>query len=139
MLDDLFVDSGETLRAGDFHVPGADGNVLDRNGKEFSVGAVVRVCVEGTKTFQIPSKGCGVFDENKNFVPQSEEPDFERRSLVLPVGLRGIVSKVYDDRTISANYPIQVKFETGGNTEEGYDVPVTFTMHFMAHELECVN
>ena len=138
VTDDLFVDSGETVRAGDFHIPGADDNVLDPNGKEFTVGAVVRVCVEGTKTFQIPAKGCGSYDDDKKFVPQKEEPKKEKKSLKLPVGLRGTVAKVYDEREISANYPIQVKFEPGKNTEEGYDSPVGFLMHFMAHELECV-
>ena len=138
MTGDLFVDSAETVRAGDFHVPGAEENLQDPNGKEYTVGATVRVGVEGLKFFQIPPKGAGHYDDNKNFVQQREEPENEKKSLKLPVGMRGTVTKVYDEREISANLPIQVKFEPGKNTEEGYDPPVAFVMHFMAHELECV-
>ena len=137
---DLFVDTAApTVRAGDFHVPGASDNVQDPNGKEFTAGAVVRVCVEGLKTFQISPKGLGYYDDDKNFVLETVEPETEKGSLKLPVGLRGTITKVYDDREISANYPVQVKFEPGVNTEEGYDPPVVFAMHFMAHELECVS
>jgi len=139
VADDLFVDTAETLRAGDFHVPGADDNVQDPNGVEFTVGAVVRVCVEGLKTFQIGPKGLGFYDDDKNFVLETATPETEKGSLKLPVGLRGIVTKVYDEREISANYPILVKFEPGANTEEGYDSPVVFAMHFMPHELECIS
>lgn len=138
VADDLFVDSAETVRAGDFHVPGADDNVQDPNGVEFTVGAVVRVCVEGLKTFQIGPKGLGYYDDDKNFVSTAEAKT-EKGSLKLPVGLRGTVTKVYDEREISANYPIQVKFEPGSNTEEGYDSPVVFAMHFLPNELECVS
>ena len=137
---DLFIDTAApTLRAGDFHVPGASDNVQDANGNEFTVGAVVRVCVEGLKTFQISPKGLGYYDDEKNFVLETVEPDTEKGSLKLPIGLRGTVTKVYDEREISANYPVQVKFEPSVNTEEGYDPPVVFLMHFMAHELECVS
>jgi len=138
VTDDLFMDTGETVRAGDFHVPGADDNVLDPNGKEFTVGAVVRVCVDGLKTFQIPPKGLGYYDDDKKFVLETMEPQTEKGSLKLPIGLRGTVAKVYDEREISANFPIQVKFEPGSNTDEGYDSPVVFVMHFKPDELECV-
>lgn len=137
---DLFVDTVETLRtAGDFHVPGASTNVQDRNGNEFTVGAVVRVCVEGLKTFQISPKGLGYYDDDKNFVLETVEPEKEKGSLKLPVGLQGTVTKVYGEGDISANYSIQVKFEPGVNTGEGFDPPVVFLMHFMTHELECAS
>jgi hypothetical protein len=110
----------------------------DANGKAISLGIIVRVVKEGLKACQVPPKGKGSFDSDKNFVPMPEDSPRALRSLKLPVGIRGVVTKVYDERQIGANFPIQVKFVPGENTDEGYDPPVSFLMHFLANEIECV-
>jgi hypothetical protein len=111
----------------------------DSCGKEITLGAVVRVSTEGLFFFQIAPKAQGSYDEEKQFVPLApEEATTATTNLILPVGLRGIVTKVYDMDVISANYPVQVKFQPGVNVEEGYEAPVRFLMHFLPEELECV-
>lgn len=111
--------------------------VEDQNGKAFEVGAIVRVVTE-SKAYQVPVKGFGSFNEDKEFVAAPEDAPRGTKNLVLPVGMRGVVTKVYDIDDISANFPIQVKFMPGKNTEEGYDPPVAFIMHFDTFEIECV-
>ena len=110
----------------------------DKNGKTIQVGVVVRVAVEGLKAYQVPIKGQGSFSAAKEFVPAAENSPRGTKNLLLPVGIRGVVSKVYDYDDISANFPVQVKFLPGKNTEEGYDPPVAFIMHFLTDEIECV-
>lgn len=114
--------------------------VLDKNGKAIQEGSVVRLAVENIKALQVPASGYGAFNEKKEFVPAPADGKRETKGLVLPVGLRGVVSKVYVKGSLSANFPIQVKFapgEKGGNTDEGYDSPVAFVMHFGPNEVEC--
>lgn len=108
-------------------------SIQDANGQEFTKGSVVRVAVEGLKAFQIPPKGQGSYNQDKEFVAGDGT-----RFLAVPVGLRGTVTKVYDTDTVSANLPVQVKFKPDENTDEGYAAPVAFSMHFMEHEVECV-
>jgi hypothetical protein len=136
MVGDLFTDMAVTVGSPDYHIAGktAVGDVvLDKNGKEFTKGGVVRVCVDGLKAFQINAKGQGTFDAKKAFVL-----DATKKFLVLPIGLRGTIMRVYDESVVSANLPIQVKFVNGEHTEEGYDTPTSFLMHFMPNEVECV-
>lgn len=104
-----------------------------------SVGIIVRVAKEGLKAYQVPPKGKGSFDrDDKKFVPIPEDAPRGMRNLQLPVGIRGVVTKVYgEQQIISANFPIQVKFVPGENTDEGYDPPVPFLMHFLSNEIEC--
>jgi len=111
----------------------------DEQGRDFAVGATVRVAKEGLRAFQIQPKGFGHFDATNTFVPNddSSQPN-GLKSLLLPVGLRGTVTKVYDADDVCANFPIQVKFEPGKGTEEGYDPPAPFLMHFLTDELEAV-
>lgn len=114
---------------------------FDKNGKEFAENQTVRVVVDGLKAYQVPPKGRGSFDEaTKAFVA-----DAKLKYLVLPVGLRGVVNKVYDTESISANFPIRVKFEpsvaattTTTTEEEGYSVPVPLVMHFSPQEIEII-
>lgn len=110
----------------------------DKNGDSISVGCVVRVAAENLKAYQVPAKGYGKFNENKEFVPATAGGERETKSLLLPVGLRGVVAKVYNVEAVSSNFPIQVKFTPGENTDEGYDPPVAFLMHFGSREVECV-
>ena len=106
---------------------------FDKNGQEFVEGQVVRVCKEGLKAYQVPPKSKGTFDAT-TFVPDDSLPYF-----VIPVGLRGVVTRVYDTEAISANFPIRVKFEPDELTDEGYNPPVSFLMHFLPAEIEIVS
>lgn len=114
-----------------FATSSASAAIKDANGKEFKVGSLVRVAKEGLKAFQVPPKGLGYFDADKSFVAATS------KYLVVPVGLRGLVTKVYDVDEVSANFPIQVKFEPGAYVDEGYDPPLQFLMHFTPEEVEC--
>eukprot|EP00527_Entomoneis_sp_CCMP2396_P006139 CAMPEP_0198143950 /NCGR_PEP_ID=MMETSP1443-20131203/11964_1 /TAXON_ID=186043 /ORGANISM="Entomoneis sp., Strain CCMP2396" /LENGTH=195 /DNA_ID=CAMNT_0043807259 /DNA_START=211 /DNA_END=798 /DNA_ORIENTATION=- len=105
----------------------------DANGMEFAVGNVARVCKKNVKAYQVPKSGKGSFNKNKEFVP-----DEESKYLILPVGLRGIITKLYNVEEVSANFPILVKFVPGELTDEGYSTPVKCLMHFSPNEVECV-
>jgi hypothetical protein len=112
--------------------------VFDKNGKRIVVGDVVRITVDGLKQFQIPTKGFGSFDSQKNFVKDESTDKSIKKYFALPIGLRGVVIKVYNIDEVSANFPVQVRFESGKHIEEGYDPPSPFTMHFMTNEIECL-
>lgn len=105
--------------------------VLDAQGKEFAPQSVVRIVSDGLKAFQVSAKGRGRF-EGGSFVAHDEP------YLSLPVGLRGIVTKVYDVDHVSANFPVQVKFVPGEHVDGGLDTPVPFLMHFLPNEIEIV-
>lgn len=104
----------------------------------FIVGAVVRIA-KSVKAYQVSPKGFGSYDDDKNFVPlQKSATDRASKNLQVPVGFRGVVTKVYNSGDLSANFPVQVKFEPGKHTEEGYDPPVLFLFHLSQRELELV-
>ncbi|KAL7581215.1 hypothetical protein ACA910_005998 [Epithemia clementina (nom. ined.)] len=108
--------------------------LVDDNGKEFVVGGIARVAVAKIKAYQVSQLGRGRYDESsKAFVA-----DEKLKYLILPVGLRGTITKTYDVDEISANFPIQVKFVPEEHTDEGYSAPVPFVMHFRPDEVECV-
>lgn len=104
----------------------------------FEVGAVVRIVAKGLKAYQVQPKAYGSFDSDKKFVPAPKDGDRTTQSLVLPVGLRGVVSKIYDNEDVSANFPIQVKFVPGEHVDEGFDTPVRFLSHFSPEEIDVV-
>jgi hypothetical protein len=116
--------------------------VKDKSGNVFQVGGIVRIVRENLKAYQVPPKGYGSFDSDKKFVPILSEndapPSRSKKNLVLPVGMRGTITKIYERKDISANLPVQVKFTPGENLDEGYDPPVPFSMHFQPMEVECV-
>jgi hypothetical protein len=137
--NDLFADLSVTIRTDVAHnnIPTiVDNQVFDKNGREFSVDGLVRVCVNGLKAYQVNGKGQGSYNELKEFVPDTS--DEKKKCLLLPEGLRGRVVKVYDEDVVSANLPIVVLFTPGKDTEEGYDAPTAFRMHFTPQELEFV-
>jgi len=106
---------------------------LDSNGNEIIIGCVIRVKVN-LKAFHLSAKGRGSFDlETKEFMQ-----DKSTKYLSIPPGLRGIATRVYDKNDSEANKPILVKFTPGENVEEGFDSPVTFSMHFESKEVERV-
>jgi hypothetical protein len=108
----------------------------NKNGEELTVGCVVQISVPDLRAFQVPSKGYGHFEDG-TFVPLVIESSTPRasKSLVLPVGMRGIVTKVYDpDGTLSVNLPVQVKFVP--DAYPGANPPISFLMHFETNEIE---
>jgi hypothetical protein len=112
--------------------------VNDKNGTPIEVGCVVRVAKE-MEAYQVPAKGRGSYNERKEFVPIEKEASRARQNLLLPEGIRGVVIKTYNSEDISANFPVKVQFTPGENTDEGYDPPVAFIMHFDPSEIECVS
>jgi hypothetical protein len=140
MNNDLFTDVSVPIRTGGVHasvIPVMkDHRVLDKNGVEFTVDSIVRVSVGGLKAYQVNSKGQGSYNDKKEFVPDAS--DSKKKCLFLPIGLRGVVRKVYDEDVVSSNLPILVLFTPGENKEEGYDAPTKFLMHFTQSEVEVV-
>jgi hypothetical protein len=111
-------------------------SIVDKNGKEISEGMIIRVA-QATKAYQVPSTARGNFDENKQFVPSVDSEKF--KYLVVPEGMCGIVTKVYVQVNLSANYKVQVKFAPGEDYNKcGFDPPLQFLMHFSGKEVECV-
>ena len=140
LKNDLFADISVPIRTDGVHtsvIPTIKGNqVLDQKGNEFRVDSVVRVSTDGLKAYHVSSKGQGSYNDKKEFVPDSS--DSKKKCLLVPIGLRGVVKKVYDEDVISSNLPILVLFTPGENTEEGYDAPTRFLMHFTPFEVEVV-
>jgi hypothetical protein len=116
-------------------------SIKDSKGNDLKTGSVVMVTAEGLKAHQVSTKGHGTFVDG-NFVPTIDDDGLPkgRRYFELPVGICGAVTKVYDVDDISANFPIQVKFQPGKyNEETGFDPPVAFLMHFSISEVELVS
>lgn len=118
--------------------------INDKNGNPIEVGSVIRVAKQ-MKAYQVPAKARGSYDMvTKEFIPiDSTTATVSRKdqNLVLPIGIRGVVVKVYrqsDESDLSANFPIKVQFTPGTNidNDDGYDPPVAFSMHFDPMEIE---
>uniref|UniRef100_A0A7S2A786 Ferredoxin thioredoxin reductase alpha chain domain-containing protein n=1 Tax=Trieres chinensis TaxID=1514140 RepID=A0A7S2A786_TRICV len=111
---------------------------VDSNGTELAEGQIVRVIV-AMKAFHVPKKDRGKFDpETKAFVPAETDKKRGDNCLEVPVGMRGVVTRVYDTNDISASHPVLVKFAPGEHSGDGYDPPATFLMHFRSKEVEVV-
>ena len=117
--------------AEDFTIPDKEGNAIGK-------GSVVKVIAPDLKAYQVSPKGFGSFAESGEFVPAEPSSDRGTKSLKLPIGLTGVVTKVYDESKISSNLPIQVKFVPGAYPDAEFDPPVPFLMHFKADEVEWV-
>mmetsp|Transcript_10606 Transcript_10606/g.17562 ORF Transcript_10606/g.17562 Transcript_10606/m.17562 type:complete len:164 (-) Transcript_10606:1025-1516(-) len=110
----------------------------DSKGNDVQVGTIVKIVAEGLKAYQVSGKGFGLYEDGK-FVPAAEGVERGLKNLALPVGMTGIVNKVYNVDEVSANHPIQAKFQPGKyNDESGLDPPVKFLMHFDLKEIEAV-
>ena len=83
--------------------------VEDRQGNTIGVGSVIRIAVDKLKAYQVPAKGQGLFNDNKEFVPAPQDSPRGSRNLVLPVGLRGEVTKIYDVEQISSKLSSRVE------------------------------
>lgn len=124
--------SAEPLTSKDHAIEG-------KNGKTIAVGSIVRVTASNLKAYQVPVAARGTFNEDKEFVPAPEGATRAFQNLLVPVGMRGVVTKITNKAaSLSANFPIQVKFSPGENVDEGYDTPVSFVMHFGVNEVEAV-
>lgn len=113
------------MTADDFSLP-------DCNDNPIKVGSTVKVVAKGLQAHQVPAKAYGSYDSDGNFVPSDTA-----KTLELPVGLMGRVTKLYNNEEVSANYPIQVKFEVSENEQE-LNPPVPFVMHFVPKEVELI-
>ena len=110
-----------------------------KNGKTISVGSIVRVATNNLKAYQVPAAARGTFDDDKKFVPAPEGSTRAFQNLQVPAGMRGVVIKITNKAaSLSANFPIQVKFSPGEHVDEGYDTPVSFVMHFGVNEVEVI-
>eukprot|EP00591_Stephanopyxis_turris_P004502 CAMPEP_0195524276 /NCGR_PEP_ID=MMETSP0794_2-20130614/23996_1 /TAXON_ID=515487 /ORGANISM="Stephanopyxis turris, Strain CCMP 815" /LENGTH=136 /DNA_ID=CAMNT_0040654457 /DNA_START=305 /DNA_END=715 /DNA_ORIENTATION=+ len=130
------VDAADTVDT-DKGTPDA-AKLFDAKGNELVVGSVVQVMTP-LKAFHVTKKGYGMFDENKVFVHAGENSDRGSSCLSIPVGMCGVVTRVYDTDNLDACQPVLVKFVPGENTGNGYDPPVRFTMHFTSTEVELVD
>jgi hypothetical protein len=124
----------------------------DSTSSWFAVGDVVEVVQPDLRSYQVPAAGRGRYN-NKSATTTDDNnnkalvfcPDSSLKYLILPVGLRGKVEKVYDPNSaLSANLPIRVSFvkakddaatDIDGDTPQP---PVDFQMHFAASELALV-
>jgi hypothetical protein len=84
-----------------------DTSILDKNGNDIVEGTVIRLIKE-RKAYQVPAKAYGSYDVEKKFVPAQENCPRKERNLLLPVGMKGVVIKIYTSETLSPNFPIQV-------------------------------
>ena len=79
-----------------------------------------------------------LFVATKEFIPAPEDAERKDKCLVLPVGMRGVVNRVYDVEDLGPQHPIVVIFTPGENNDEGFEPPMKFVMHFETYELEVV-
>ncbi len=119
-------------------------SIVDKNNVEFIEGCIIQTCVE-IRAYQVARKAYGSFDgDDKSFVPLEGDVDdissVPRKDccLVLPEGIRGHVTRVYDIDEFDASSPILVKFQVDEGLGSEYIPPVTFLMHFQRNEVEVV-
>jgi hypothetical protein len=103
----------------------------DVNDNVITVGCVVKVIAENLKAYHVPPGGYGKFQGGKF------HPDPLQKFMAIPVGLKGVVTKVYNVQDISAQTPIQVKFEPNDDDDE-IQSPMVFQMHFHTYEVQVV-
>lgn len=124
----------------------------DVNGQTFIPGCTVAVITDMINAHSVPKTSYGTFHSTTGeFIPRDDNDNTatdvkntrKTACLVLPIGLRGTVERVYDANTWDRARPIVVKFSMGyDRTEEDgglrYNIPKEFRMHFDATELEIV-
>jgi hypothetical protein len=110
----------------------------DPNGNVFLLHSTVKIITPNIKAHHVASKGFGTFSEDsKTFTPASENAERKDKCLVLPLGLMGKVTQIYDSGDSDSSLPLQVKFTPGQSG--AYDVPVAFTMHLDTTEVEVIS
>ena len=112
--------------------------IVDKNSIAFVEGCTIQT-TKSIKAFQVAASGRGSFD-GSTFVPLEETDDTPRndKCLIMPVGFRGTVTRVYDVDEFDANHPIIAKFMKGDAMGGEFEPPITFLMHFDENEVEVV-
>lgn len=108
----------------------------DSQGKEIVEGSTVQVSAAGLQAFHVNKKAHGSFNDEGQFVPTVDAKKRKDKALILPIGMRGVVTRIYDIDEISSNLPVRVVFEP--NDDEKWSPPLKFIMHFDTNEIECV-
>ena len=118
---------------------------VDANGKTFSPGVTVAIAPNTKVTaYHVPKAAYGSFDPNtREFIP-AEESNLSRgtRCLILPEGMRGEVTKVYNVNEWDRAHPILVEFKEGSDRagiDGGFILPKSFSMHLSASEIVVVD
>ena len=119
---------------------------VDVHGKIFSSGVTVSIAPNTKVTaYHVPKSAYGSFDpDTREFVPV-EESNLSRgtRCLILPEGMRGEVTKVYNVNEWDRAHPILVQFKEGsdrvGGIDNGFILPKSFSMHLSANEIVVVD
>mmetsp|Transcript_14775 Transcript_14775/g.21105 ORF Transcript_14775/g.21105 Transcript_14775/m.21105 type:complete len:189 (+) Transcript_14775:110-676(+) len=111
---------------------------LDKNGNEFLPGSSVKL-VSSMNAFHVNPKSYGRFDPiTKTFIPVAANAERKEKCLVIPEGMIGSITMVYNEHEFDANLPIKVKFSKKPEENGGYILPLSFLMHFETHEVEVV-
>lgn len=112
--------------------------IVDKNSIAFVEGCTIQT-TKSIKAFQVAASGRGSFD-GSTFVPLEETDDTPRadKCLIMPVGFRGTVTRVYDVDEFDAIHPIIAKFMKGDAMGGEFEPPFTFLMHFDENEVEVV-
>lgn len=133
----------------------------DINNQIFTPGCTVSIVTDTINAHSVPKSSYGSFHlTTGEFIPRHDENDNtdvggggtttttrKTACLVLPIGLRGIVERVYDANTWDRARPIVVKFnmgydrevqEDGVTTPRRFNIPKEFRMHFDATELKII-
>eukprot|EP00979_Chaetoceros_neogracilis_P011259 scaffold2727_cov275-Chaetoceros_neogracile.AAC.30 len=104
--------------------------LVDGNGVKFTKDGTVQT-TKLMKAYQSRKKGYGSY-EGTTFVPLDMEKEGgvtrADKCFVIPMGLRGIVSKVYDLDEFDASQPIVAKFIAGDSMGGEYEPPITNTV-----------
>ena len=114
----------------------------DVNGNIISLGSIVQITKANIKAYSVPKDIHGSFNPTTNkFIPQDiTKKSRKTNCLILPIGLRGKVSKIYNTNEWDRTHPIMVKFNAGDDREEEdnglFHIPKAFMMHFDADEIE---
>jgi len=107
------------------------------NGKEISVGSLIAIASTSNpiKAHSVPPIMYGQFDTTSQFIPQDISTMSRATScLVLPVGLRGEVTKIYNTNEWDRTHPILVNFKAG--EESSFNLLKAFSLHVDANEVE---
>jgi len=103
--------------------------------KHFPLNARVKIVSDNLKAFQVNRKSRGCFDlDTKKFIPAQDVN--VQKYLLLPVGLEGTITRIYDLDELGANFPVVVRFDVWKEGEEGFKLPSKFVMHFAEDEVE---
>ena len=135
MIDFIGGGSGQSGQSG------SQTKITDQNDAEFEVGNIIQTRKE-LKAYHVGNKGYGRFGDDGTFEPLDlEKTELLSRSdkcLVIPIGFRGVVTRVYNTEHYDASQPIVAKFFAGDRKGGKFAPPLDMTMHFVTNEVEVV-